>query len=109
MMIEEARKEQIQKRIVEFSTQELNDKDVDVLVQIYNSEPMLKALGKCFAVSQALPSLMMSLDLGDPVQVATASRVQGRVQGVTETIDYLLQMVTLPQEDEEDGSSDSES
>jgi len=108
MKITEDHKSNILNRIVDYSKEDLTDKDIEILVKIFSTEPMLKALGRVYSIAQVLPLQLVSVDLGDPSAVAAASRHQGKIEGLHNSIDYLLQLVTLPQEEDEDGSTDTE-
>ena len=95
-------------RMIQLDTMDsMSQKDVEVLCNIIHSEPMLKALALLYKNAQEVPMQFLQLNLGDDSQRAVASELQGRAKGIISTIDSLLDIITLPEE-EDNGSTDTD-
>ena len=100
--------ESLQRKIAEtYKGAPMEDKDVEVLADILHTEPMLKALGRLRADAEEAAFGLITVDLGNEVGRHTASRLQGAVRGRLGTIEALIGLATLPEENE-DGSTAAE-
>lgn len=89
--------------------QPLTEKDQELLQGILSSSVMVKALGLASNAAREIPMAILGLDLSKPENCHEASRAQGRVQGVLQTIELLFDLVTsAEEEDEDDGSPRSD-
>lgn len=93
----------LQKIQVDYFGAPITDKDQGILADILHTEPMLKALGRIKADTENMALSLMNADLGDEKERHQASIVQGMVRGRIQTIEALMDLAALPEE-QEDGS-----
>jgi len=82
----------------------LTDKDKEAVTLLLTSEPGSKALGRVLEAAENLPKALMSLDLSTPIGMRDATHLQGRVAGYVHAIEIIFDLITLPEESENDES-----
>jgi hypothetical protein len=89
-------------RIKTHSDELLTDKDKEVLTTMLTCEPGLKAFGKIYALANAYPSGFMQIDFSTAKGASDAAQLQGHIKGLLSAVDVLFNLVTLPEENEDD-------
>jgi hypothetical protein len=92
----------LQKIGAEYFGAPISDKDQGVLADLLHTEPLLKALGRIKADTEQMAMNLVNANLGDEQERHQASVVQGIVRGRINTIEALLDLATLPEEEEDD-------
>jgi len=82
----------------------LTDKEQGILAEILYTEPVLKALGRIKADTDNMAMNLVNADLGDEIQRHQASVIQGIVRGRINTIEALLDLASLPEEEDDDAA-----
>lgn len=101
-MIEAKRKEALVLKVASFAQDVLTDKDQEILAKILTTEPMLKALGQVYAYAMNSHYEFRAVDFSVPEEQHKASAMQGHIQGCLRAIDILFQLITLPEETQDD-------
>jgi hypothetical protein len=101
-MIDQKQRENLTQKVAAFSQDVLTDKDKDVLARIITTEPMLKALGQIYGFATNSYLQFGGVDLSNESERHKASALQGHIQGYFGAIDLLFQLITLPEEIEDD-------
>jgi hypothetical protein len=85
----------------------LTTKEAELLSRLLNTEPAMRALAAIYWQARQIPMELIGLDFSEPKSVHLATRVQGQIQGVQNTIEALLEMTGAPT-DEESGEPENE-
>lgn len=97
--ITEAQKERLLGKLVgEFYGAPISDKDQGALADMLHTEPLLKVLGRIRADTDQLAAGIINMDLGDEKERHRASVLQGVVRGRLNTIEVIMDLATLPEE-----------
>ena len=101
-MLTVERKEKYWNLMQEQGGEPLLDKDLEAITMMMTSQPGLKAFGRIFAAANTLPRAIMTLDLSTEVGRRDAVQLQGRVAGYIHAIEIIFDLITLPEEDEDE-------
>ncbi len=101
MGMSEENKSRLWDQIPVLAAAPLTEKDIEVITGILHSESMLKALGRVYGMAHELPTTLLKANLEDPTERGQAIRVQGMVQGYLNAIELLLDLVVLPEGDDD--------
>ena len=96
--ISQERRANIWKSIMGFIDEPLTDKDEEILEQVFSMESFCKAMGKVYARAQATPMQIMGVNLASSEGQCSGSQMQGQVYGLLGAVDILLDLITLPEE-----------
>ena len=101
-LTEEQKQRLLDKISGEFFGSAISDQDQGILADILHTEPLLRALGRIKADTDIMAMNLVNADLGDESQRHGASVVQGIVRGRINTIEALLDLASLPEEENDE-------
>lgn len=105
-MITQERAEQLYMKMNEHTTATFDEKELDALTVVMSSDVVLKAFGRTLAYCQLVKNEVLSLDMSANGAQYQFAKGQGQIQGVSQLISGILQLITEPQP-EEDPPDDS--
>jgi len=106
--ITEERKAALLEKIQQYQNAGLEEKEVELLCGILQSETMLKALGQIVAMAKETPQQILNFVLTTPEGLDQGIRTQGFALGLLNAIECLYALITLPEETSDDNAQPSE-
>ncbi len=96
----EEQKQRIWEQIASLGIQPFEGKEEEQLSVMVRSKAMLKAFGTVYSSAQSASTAISSLDFGLDRSRVDAARLQGRMEGMIQAVELVLELVTAEEEQE---------